>query len=186
MLPITSSLYSYVATRQWRWRRQRPGRVGFDLQSVEACRPGRHQSRRHSWRRHSGSNQVFGKFLGRSRNPKVDAASLPPVRDPNASLPWDDSSTIDGLPANLTMKYARLTAEAALLKDPVAPVQRREPTKPVAKPAISLYRSSIHEGQEAFTLAGAVEFRRPSRFSGLCGHLRSHSHLPEVTGSPEW
>ena len=80
-----------------------------------------------------------------ARNPKVDAASLPPVRDPNASLPWDDSSTIDGLPANLTMKYARLTAEAALLKDPVAPVQRREPTKPVAKPAISLYRSSIHE-----------------------------------------
>lgn len=65
-----------------------------------------------------------------TRNPGVDPASLPPVRDPNRALPWDDCSTIDGAPASLQRKYERIARETALLKDPVAPVQRREPTKP--------------------------------------------------------
>ena len=98
-------------------------------------------------------------------------------------MPWDDSSTIDGLPANLAKKYARLTAEAALLKDPVAPVQRREPTKPVAKPepAISLYRSSIHEcGHVLACFVFDVPVARMSliKDGDRLGHIK-HANLPD-------
>ena len=117
-----------------------------------------------------------------ARNPNIDPKSLPPVQDPNRAPTWDDCSTINGAPASLAKKYARLERESALLKDPVASVQRREPTRPSKpEPAISLYRSSIHEcGHVLACFAFDVAIARMSliKAGDRLGHIK-HADLPD-------
>ena len=117
-----------------------------------------------------------------ARHPEM-AGKLPPVADPNRIPAWDDCSTIDGAPASLQRKYERIAEQAALLKDPIASVQRRLPTKPVAKPepAISLYRSSIHEcGHVLACFVFDVPVARMTliKDGDRLGHIK-HADLPD-------
>ena len=116
------------------------------------------------------------------RHPEM-VGKLRPVADPNRIPTWDDASTVDGMPASLQKKYALLAEQAALLKDPIALVQRRLPTKPVAnpEPAISLYRSSIHEcGHVLACFAFDVAIARMSliKDGDKLGHIK-HADLPD-------
>jgi hypothetical protein len=78
------------------------------------------------------------------RHPEM-VGKLPPVQDPNRAPTWDDCSTVNGTPANLTKKYERLGREASLLRDRATNMRRVEPTRPTARTPERTVGVAFHE-----------------------------------------
>jgi hypothetical protein len=93
------------------------------------------------------------------RNPTIDPATLPPVRDPAQAqhMEFGSVGSVHGLPLRTP---ARIRYEAAaLLADPAATLARHEPTKPRAATESSRYRLCLHEGAHASI--ASLAFGRP-------------------------
>jgi hypothetical protein len=114
------------------------------------------------------------------RNPTIDPATLPPVRDPAQAqhVEFGSVGSVHGLPVRTPsrIRYEAARETAALLVDPSATLARREPTRPNnPEPEISLYRTAIHEiGHLICAFAFDVPVARISlvKHDGALGHLK--------------